>query len=252
MILKFASILVLSSLLSPTSTAQDFVVAQSQTEERHAGLLALPEVFGEYPCELFEVKKLDLYATAASQRPPIATIERLNPPKPPNGPECEEPQVVVRRINDNSVEELPMDESGYEHTNAVVYQQSGNWFRIAVPGGSAWIERPNADGFMSYPEALASQAFLTYLRPGWDGNIWSNPGVGMGAPAPAVWRAHVKEEIPVRVTSTQIVNGEKWIRVRFENEICGNSLGNLPALETWLPAYRPSRATSVWFYSRGC
>jgi len=252
MILKFASVLVLGGLLTATGAAQDFVVAQSQTEERPAGLLALPEVFGEYPCELFEVKKLDLYASASKQRPAIATIERLNPPRPPNGPDCEEPRVVVRRVNNSIVEKLPMDESGYEYTKAVVYEQSGNWFRIAIPQGSAWIERPNADGFMSYPEALTAEAFSTYLRPDWNGNIWNTPGVGMGAPAPAAWRAHVKEEIPVRITSTQIVNGEKWIRIRFENELCGKSLGNLPALEAWLPAYRSSRATSVWFYSRGC
>jgi hypothetical protein len=231
---------------------QDFVVAQSQTEERPAGLLALPEVFGEYPCELFEPKKLDLYDSPSKQQPPIAVIERLNPPQPPAQPDCDLPRVVVRRMNETQAETLPMDESGYEYVKAVVFEQSGDWFRIALPRGSAWIERPNSDGFFAYPEHMTQEALLTYLRPGWDGNIWTSPGVGTPLAAPAAWRAHKDEEIPVVVTSTQTVRGEKWVRVRFATEVCGKVLGNLPSLEAWLPAYRPPRTTSVWFYSRGC
>ena len=232
--------------------AQDFVVAQSQTEERPAGLLALPEVFGESPCDVSEVKKLELYATPSKQPAPIAIIERLNPSRGPDDAECNQAQVMVRLISYNTSERLPTDESGYEEVRAVVYEQSGYWFRIALPRGSAWIERPDSSGFFSYPDQLSGESFLTYLRPGWDGKIWNSPGDGQAAPAPAGWRALVREQIPVRVASTRVVRGEKWIHVFFEAESCGQSFGNLPPLEGWLPAYRSSRDTSIWFHSRGC
>jgi hypothetical protein len=252
MTLRFSAILLLAAFYTPTLHAQDFVVAQNQTEERPAGLLALPEIFGEYPCQLFETKKLDLYATASKVGGPIATIERLKSSAPPDDQGCYETSVVVRRVSDNSSEKLPTDESGYEEVRAVVYEQRGNWFRIAIPRGSAWIERSDSEGYFSYPEQLSGEAFLSYLRAGWDGKIWKNPGVGSGEPAPVAWRSHAKDEIPVRVLSTAIVKGEKWVRVVFETELCATSLGNLPPLEGWLPAYRSSRITSIWFYSRGC
>lgn len=252
MILRFSSTLVFAVLFPSLLPAQDFIVAQNQTEERPAGLLALPEVFGEYPCERFETKKLDLYATPSKQSAPVATIERLKPAEQPNDQGCPETSVVVRRVGDNSPQRLPTDESGYEEVRAVVYQQSGNWFRIAIPNGSAWIERSDSQGYLAYPEQLSGDSFLTYLRPGWDGKTWSSPGVGPGVLAPAVWRAVARKEIPVLVVSTEVVKGEKWVRVVFETELCTGSLGNLPPLEAWLPAYRASRDTSIWFYSRGC
>ena len=252
MILRSSAVLSLACLFAPTLDAQDFIVAQNQTEERPAGLLALPEIFGEEPCQLLETKKLDLYATASKVRGPIATIERLKPAARPGDQGCYEVSVVVRRLADGSAERLPTDDSGYEEVRAVVYEQRENWFRIMIPHGSAWIERTDSDGYFSYPEQLSGEAFLNYLRPGWDGKIWKNPGVGTAEPAPAAWQSHGKDEIPVRVLSTEIVKGEEWVRVVFENESCGTSLGNLPRLEGWLPAYRSSGNTSIWFYSRGC
>ena len=252
MIPRSSWLLVLFSLSSLRLHAQDFVIAQNQTEERPAGLLALPEIFGEYPCESFEPKSLDLYATPSRAGAPFATIERSKAPAQPGDQGCYETSIVVRRRGDNSAERLPTDETGEEYVKAVVYEKKGNWFRIAIPHGSAWIERPGSSEFFSYPEELSSDSFLTYLRAGWDGSIWSSPGAGTGGPAPAAWRSLGKDDIPVRVIATQVVEGEKWVRIMFETELCATSLGNLPRLEGWLPAYRSSRNTSVWFYSRGC
>src|SRR5262245_13338809 len=195
MALRFSSVFFLALLFTPKLHAQDFIVAQNQTEERPVGLLALPEVFGEYPCDRFDAKKLNLYATPSKQRGPIATIERLKSPEPPDGQGCYASMVVVQRIPGNSSETMPTDESGYEEVRAVVYEKSGNWFRIAIPHGSAWIERSDSQGYFSYPEQLIGDSFLTYLRGGWDGKIWTSPGVGTGVPAPTAWQAVAKNEI---------------------------------------------------------
>jgi hypothetical protein len=231
--------------------SQRYIVAMNQAEERPVGLVALPEIFGDYPCEPIPQKTLQLFGTPSKQRPPVAIIERKNPAKA-EGPDCEETEAIVRRVDKNSIGPLPTDESGYEYTKAVVYEQQGSWFRIGIPGGSAWIDRPNSEGFMPYPEDLTSDSFLTYLRPNWDGKIWAEAGSGTPVMAPAGWRAHAKEDIAVHVESIQTVQGQKWIRIRFEKEVCGKTFGDLPPLEGWIPAYRDARTTSVWFWSRGC
>ena len=88
MILRSASIFIFATLITGALHAQDFVVAQSQTEERPAGLLALPEIFGESPCDVLQAKTLDLYATPSKQREPIGIIERLNPSRGRDDAEC--------------------------------------------------------------------------------------------------------------------------------------------------------------------
>jgi hypothetical protein len=251
-------VLTMIALSTTVRAMQDFIVAQAQTEERVAGLLRLPEVYGEYPCQAFEPRKIAIYETASAQRPPIGTIELVNPPATAPQPDCEAPIVVVRRSSGRgTTTTLPYDESGYEFRTAVVYERSGEWFRIALLPGSAWIHRENSDpslpyGFLPYPEALVSDGFNTYLRPGWDGSIWSEPGRGPGVPAPDGWRTHRGDEIPVRILNTRVVDGNAWIQIRFESENCGTSLGTLPDLRAWLPAYRSTGITAVWFYSRGC
>ena len=252
MVLRIAvSALCLSLMLCWTAQSQDWLVAQGQNQERIAGLLALPEVYGVDPCELFVARKIDLYSSASTAASPIGVIERLNPPRPPAQPDCDEPVVVVRRLVDNSSDKLPFDESGYEYRKAVVYERSGRWFRIAIPKGSAWIQRSDDGDFMPYPDELKEEAFSTYLRQGWNGNLSQAPG-GPSTAAPSVWRSHASEEIPIRIIATQIVRGESWIHIRFETERCGVTVGALPPLEGWIPAHLPSKATSVWFYSRGC
>jgi len=243
-------VLLVAACATTETAGQDFIVAQSQTQERIVGLLHLPELYGEYPCQAFKAKKINLYATASDERPPIGTIERTNAHKPPEHPDCDEPIVVVRGLNGN-ISALPYDESGDEFRTAVAYERSGRWFRIALSRGSGWIQA-DPDNFLAYPDILMSESFATYLRPGWDGNVWTEPGSGSAEAAPSGWRVYREKEIPIRILATRIVAGVVWIQIRFESEFCGQTLGKLPPLQGWLPAYKGSVDTSVWFYSRGC
>jgi len=223
-----------------------------ETEERVVGLLRLPEVYGEYACQAFEPKTINIYSSPSTGRRQIGTIERTNPIKPPERPDCDESIVVVRQLaTPGRTDPLPYDESGYEFSTAVAYEQSGKWFRIALPQGSGWVERQEPE-FIAYPDDLTTESFSTYLRPGWDGNLWTEPGRGTATPAPQQWRTHREKEIPVRVTATRMVDGVAWVQLRFETESCGTDLGALPPLQGWMPAHRSAKSTAIWFYSRGC
>jgi len=251
MILRGIYSVVLAILIAGQAPApQDHFVSEARNKERVIGLLALPEIFGEFECPPSTPERLTIYASASSLTPPIGSIELLNPPKQQD--ECESPNVVVRRSGSNSAEELPSEEKGYENRAAVVYEQSGRWFRIALASGSAWIERKSADGFESYPDSLISDSYLTHLRRGWDGRFWTAPGGATPSSAPAEWRAHLDREIPVRVLASVSVRGEIWIHLRFETEVCGNDLKGVRTFEGWMPSHRPAQQTTVWFHSRGC
>jgi hypothetical protein len=244
-------ILIVAMLASVTTGSQRRVVSEAKTAERVQGLLDLPGILGDIQCGPFQPKSIDFYAKPSRAGSPEGSIE-VRASRLPNQPECYEPIAVARR-NNGATEELPTEESGYEVQAAVVYQRSGNWFRIALQQGSAWIERENAEGFLAYPAGLTSDSHLTYLREGWDGTIWSVPDSGPGITAPQNWLAHRNRAIPVRVLSARTVGSDVWIQIRFETEeVCGQTLSNVTPLEGWIPAHRPQGATSVWFYSRGC
>ena len=231
--------------------SQQRVVSEAKTAERVQGLLDLPEILGDIRCGPFQPKSIDFYAKPSKAGSPEGSIDagafRL-----PDQPGCYQPTAVVRRSS-GAAEELPIEESSYEVQAAVVYQRDGNWFRIALQRGSAWIERENAQGFLAYPAGLTSDSHLTYLREGWDGRVWAAPESGPGVMAPPNWLAHRNRAIPVRLLSARTVGSDVWIQVRFETEeVCGQTLPNVTPLEGWIPAYRPQGAVSVWFHSRGC
>jgi hypothetical protein len=247
------TIVMVGALAAGASAAQQRVVSEAATEERVAGLLDLPGILGDIQCQQFQPKTISYYSRPSKDGAPAGTIE-VRLARLPDQPQCYQPTAAVRRAGSNSqTEELPTEESGYEVQAAVVFEHRGNWFRIALQRGFAWIERENLEGFLPYPAGLASDSHLTYLRQEWDGKLWSVPGSATALTAPTNWLAYRDRQLPVRVLSTRTIGRDVWIQIKFETEeVCGQTLDKVTPLEGWIPAYRPDGATSVWFYSRGC
>lgn len=245
--------LLLFALVSTAAPgSQEHMVSYAQTEERVVGLLEVPEILGDVECKNFQPRSIQFYGSPSKDRPSTGTAE-VRPYRLAEEPDCYFGKVVVRRSAVGSAEEeLPTEESGYEEKAAVVYERSGQWFRIALRKGSAWIERTGPVDFLAYPAGLTSDQYLTYLRQDWDGRIWPSPGAAASVAAPRGWQEHRARSLPIRVLSTRTVNREVWIQIRFEtDERCGQTLEGVTPLEGWVPAYRQN-ATSVWFSSRGC
>jgi len=246
------TVVLLAGVAGVARGPQEHVVSYGQTDERIAGLLEMPEILGDFGCKDFQARSVSFYPEPSKDPPATGMIE-VRAYRNSETPDCFLPKVTVLRSGANpAVEELPTDEIGYEMQATVVYERRGTWFRIALLRGSAWIARDDNVNFLSYPDSLTSENYLTYLRQDWDGRLWPAPGAAAAVAAPRGWQAYRGKSLPVHVLSTRTVGQETWIQVRFETgDVCGQTLEGVTPLEGWIPAYRQTM-TSVWFYSRGC
>ncbi len=228
-------------------SAQRWFVSQNQPNERVVGLLDLRDVTENYADDACGLKQISvqLYNTPSTAGAAIGAIYMRKHPEYGCG-------LLFKRAGPSSEEELPTEESGYEILAAVVHERRGRWFRIAVPQGSAWIERANADDFLSYPQLLARN--MAYLRSDWDGQLRRTAGFGSPTePLPLEWKERVPNQIGIDVLGMTRVGNEDWILVRFTTERCGDdTLRMLKPMQGWLPAFRSDRTPAAWFYSRGC
>jgi hypothetical protein len=114
-----------------------------------------------------------------------------------------------------------------------------------VPQGSAWLERANANDFLSYPLLLSQH--LAYLRSDWDGLLRQTAGFAFPpAPLPIEWKDQVPRQIGIEVLGMTRVGSDDWIHVRFSTERCGDTtVKMLRRVQGWLPAHRPDGTHSV-------
>jgi hypothetical protein len=223
-------------------------VSTGLTAEPVAGLLNLPEVTGG-GCGPDEPGSVALYEAQSTAGVPIGSIQLRVTDRQPGGGSCGSATVVVRRAAGNAEEQLPTDESGYEIPAAVVYQQSGLWFRIALQRGSAWVKRESLEDFQPYPELTRDSG---YLRDDWDGRLWRTPAAGASARVPPAWTKYLGRSIAIDILDVRRLENATWVRVRLRTETCGETKTDVTPATGWIPAYRSSGQTGIWFYSRGC
>jgi hypothetical protein len=180
----------------------------------------------------------------------MGSIEVTTPMQPQADGGCISPVIRVRRPN--RLGELPTEEIGYEVPAAVVYERTGNWFRIRLDEGSGWIQVSEPDRFTDYPNLVISDERLPFLETAWDGRLFNTPGAPSPIPLPNPWRSLLGTRISyVKILESRTTGRDLWFRIRLVNENpCGDPPG-LPEIEGWIPAYAGEMRT-VWFASRGC
>jgi hypothetical protein len=238
------------------------LILASQTAARAApapkprliGLLNLPEIYAtELPvtkiCDAASGVLAALYQSPSTQTKPIGSIILQAYRLPGNGL-CGAATLMFTRAGHADIE-LPSNELDDEQRAAMVYQRSGSWFRIAVPGGSAWIKRAHTSDFVSYPEVL--RGHLSYFPEGWDRRLWREPGSAALVRFGPGWQAVTRENIAVELLGIRRLAADTWLHIRFtELDDSGDVVypPRLKPLLGWIPAYRPSGETSLWYYAR--
>ena len=228
--------------------AQRQFVTEHQPSERVVGLLNLPDVtrgYADDACRGTGLPSLDLVREPSEAAPVIGSIRLGMHQEYGCG-------LLFRRRGYTVDEELPTQESDYEIAAAVVHERRGEWFRIALPRGSAWIEREEEDDFLPYPQILARR--LSHLSKDWDGLLRRSASAkGQVLPVPVEWKERIPRQIAIEVLRVRHSDNGDWMRIRFVTGRCGDeSTTTLKPMEGWVPAYQPDEKPTAWFYSRGC
>lgn len=217
--------------------------------DRLIGLLELPEIFGNQPCEIYPSSPIVVHALASGESARIATIEVARPWKRSPASECEAIEIAVKRQSGD--EKLPIWEIDYEVPAAIVFERSGSWFRIQLENGTGWILPRDTARFSSYPDLLSDK--LTYIQKGWDGRFALTAGAASTTRVPNAWLRYLNDNVTAELLETRRVDGGVWFHFRLDPAFgCDQYPKTLPKVEGWLPAYRSSRQPSLWFYSHGC
>jgi hypothetical protein len=220
--------------------------AQSAAEtDRVLGLLTLPEVFGNGPCDAYSPLDVTLYN--APDGAPIGTIRVVEPWSQHADGGCAGLEVRVQGPASNDLQPLPVEEYEYEAEAAVVLEHRERWFRVRLASGSAWIKASDRDEFHPLERLLENR--LTHLTAAWDRRLRTEPA-GVEREVRAV---SDQEEPSVRVNRFATVAGRLWVFVEVLNHSGCERMDEPQVVDRgWTPAHAASGLPTVWFSSRGC
>ena len=235
---KMKIVLVLGCLVACTSSAG--------AEDRILGLLALPEVFGNGPCDRFSPQEVPLHAIPNGAAVGVVHVVKYWTFDELNGG-CEGLQVAVRLQRSAVDQPLPTEEYEYEAPAAIVLEQRGRWFRLRLASGAAWVLASPRDEFRSLETLF--EGSMTFLTSDWSRQLADNPSTRSRT-------THVPangEEPSVRVLKSARVRGQLW----FQIEVMSHSICNDPSEPKvidrgWVAAHSRSGQPAIWFFSRGC
>ncbi|TXI77711.1 MAG: hypothetical protein E6Q42_04510 [Dechloromonas sp.] len=178
------------------------------------GLLTLPDVFGETPCEPFEPKDIALHASAASASR-IGRIHVAQPWTMLGEGACTGLRVEVDLESSPAQGgELPARELDYETPAAIVLEAQPPWYRVQMPTGSAWLLASTRDHYHPLAELLTDG--LSYIAAP-DLVTWDHP---QGKPSASSWPVGT----PVNVRDARVFADTLWLRV----EILSHSVCDAP------------------------
>jgi hypothetical protein len=218
----------------------------AQVQDRVAGLLALPEVFGAGACDRFTPEIITLYA-APDSRQVVGSIRVDTYWTFHERGGCEGLVVNVHRAGAGRVGEFPTREYEYEAPAAIVLEQRGRWFRVRLPDGAAWLRASQRDEFLPLERLLPDR--LTYLTSAWDGRLAALPGAVMTP----VERSRPGADVHVRLVELRRVGDDLWVHVEvLSHSGCESAEEPGVTARGWLPAHAPSGEPTIWFFSRGC
>lgn len=211
--------------------------------DRVLGLLTLPGVYGESPCQRITPGEVALYAAPqASARIGRIHVAQGWTTRGEGG--CSGLRVAVRFDRQpDAVLDLPSRELDYETPAAVVLEARAPWFRLQMPNGSAWVQAGPQDRYQSLVDLLRDG--LSYVAVP-DAIGWDQP---QGRPQARRWA----KGTPVTLRETRFVGEQLWLHVDLlSHSVCESPEPAHVLVSVWMPAHTESGEPVIWFHSRGC
>jgi len=218
------------------------------------GILKLPEIFGGSPCDGFKPRDTPIFQSPDSVQP-FGKIFIVKPkqwlhPSDVEGA-CEHVASVQGSTTDPTADRgaLPTLEYAYSENGAIVINQNGPWFEIALHKGSAWVKVQNMADFLPVEKLLKEH--LTYLRVDLPILIYNNPD--QTTKFKAVKAKNTFSNISAEVLAFSRVEGKLWVKVKTHQvDPCDGNKNSIAPILGWLPFHNPQGQPTVWFASRGC
>ena len=211
--------------------------------DRVLGLLTLPGVYGESPCQRITPGEVALYAAPqASAR--IGRIEVLQGWTMQSEGGCSGRRVAVRFDSQpDAVLDLPSRELDYEKPAALVLEAHAPWFRLQMPNGSAWVLAGPQDRYQSLADLLRDG--LSYVA--------VPDAIGWDQPQGRVLDRRWARGTPVTLRETRFVGEQLWLHVDLlSHSVCESPEPAHVLVSVWMPAHTESGEPVIWFHSRGC
>jgi hypothetical protein len=216
----------------------------SKTPERLIGLLDLPDIVA-YGCGPAPKRATAAaFATPSENGLSVGTVYWHEVPDVA----C---QLMIEKTG-GVKDGIPTLESGYEIPAAIVFERRGQWFRIRLKDGSAWIRHTDETDFLAYPEVLRENLASTMQT--WDGTLRATPGSsGRIIPLSPGWKALLDRELSVEYLGSRRAGNDLWLHIRLAAKAsCDRVYEGVTDVEGWIPAYHTDRTPMAWFSSRGC
>ena len=211
------------------------------------GVVRLPMLFGNGPCERFQPRPVRLY----SKQTEHALVGHARVTKPWVVAEdggCNGLEVSVSILDSSSSEGLPTLEYGYETPAAIVLAKTRGWCQIKLQSRTAWIRNECEPGFIPASDLLRDK--LLYLLPGALELAVSTPGGTKFGTSSILRDAMV---VHVDLLNTKTVMGVVWLQVSASHiSVCEGEPPPNEKQTFWLPLSNKAGRLYVWFYSRGC
>jgi hypothetical protein len=229
-----------------------------EAQERVIGLLPLPEVFGEGPCDRFDPREVRLEPAPDTGRVVgWIRVDRYWTFHEAGG--CAGLAVNVHDARTGEVAPLPTREYGYEQPAAVALRERDGWVLVRLAEGAAWVRTSRKPAFLPLEELL--EEGLTFLTDAWDGRLATAPD----AEAPEVPRegaaaaALARPAPPVRTLGFhRDPEGSLHVEVQVMSHSVCEPMEEEPRVVArgWVLAHARAGARAgepaVWFFPRGC
>jgi len=225
------------------------------SNQRLIGLLEVPELLERSGPESSSrtqparPQRLSVHASPALNSPVIAVLDRAG---------TSDAAGVIKCLwwpAAQTFDRCAALEHGYEELSLMVYQVTDEgWFQVALgPGGNSrgWVKRARGSVFRDLPSLLKGS--MSYLTPGWTGQLFESPGRQRGSRTWSAGHGGQQGGAPsVRVKSAIRTTSGLWLKVEMLDTWCGESDPPRVLASGWVPAHSASGDLVVWFHSRGC
>ncbi|MFY2762467.1 hypothetical protein [Arenimonas sp. MALMAid1274] len=208
-----------------------------------AGLLTPVPAAGSDTCGQPDPARRDaLYSQPRAEGAPVGHLRFGRSRK--GGEDCELATPWFEPPSGEAMPLSPAPESSYETAAVVVLEDRGHWYRIAVPGGSAWLLAPPGDfRHDPYPALLVER--LAYATDAFDRQLCGRPEVQ------SCREIQIDPEAPLRVLDIRATSDTAWLQVEFTHAPCDGS-ADAVLHRGWIRAHGRQGRPAAWFHSRGC